>query len=284
MSTEVVKNGEATPDAVIAHSSEAALYESLALRGDVSMLKAVDKIAYYRQLCERLGLDPMAQPFLPLKLNGKEVFYATRAATDQLARLHNVTREVISREQISDVYVVKVRAVLPSGRFEESIGAVSIGGAKGELLANQLMKCETKAKRRSTLALLGLGMLDESEIETISPRAIERLQPYSIDESSALSAISAEEGAPMSESQGGSADVGAPTIEDDERAQLQNRLLQEIQTLRDLGIAYSQSQQQLKRVTGKSERKELTNEELEKAIAAFSEWSQQLAIQIKNSN
>ena len=112
--------------------------KSLALRGDVRMLKAGDKIAYYRQLCERLGLDPMTQPFLPLKLNGKEVFYATRAATDQLARLHNVTREVVSREQLADIYIVKVRAALPSGRFEESIGAVAIGGVKGEMLANRI--------------------------------------------------------------------------------------------------------------------------------------------------
>ena len=287
--TELVKNGEATPEAVIARPSEDALIESLALRGDISMLKAVDKVAYYRAMCERLGLDPMSQPFLPLKLNGKEVLYAARSATDQLARLHNVTREVISREQISDVYIVKVRASLPSGRFEESIGAVSIGGLKGEALANALMKCETKSKRRSTLALLGLGMLDESEIETIAPRAIEHLQPYQI-ETSALNQHDAEGGAPSDSATGDAlAADGAPTFTDEERAQedervnLQHRLLQEIQQLRDLGVAYSQAQQQLKRVTGKSERKELTNDELEKAIVSFSEWSKELAEKIRSN-
>ncbi|MDU5950540.1 MAG: hypothetical protein E6Z15_26195, partial [Paenibacillus macerans] len=34
-------------------------------------------------------------------------------------------------------------------------------------LANAIMKAETKAKRRVTLSLSGLGMMDESEIETI---------------------------------------------------------------------------------------------------------------------
>ena len=44
---------------------------------------------------------------------------------------------------------------------------MSIGGLKGDALANGLMKAETKAKRRVTLSLCGLGMLDDSEVETI---------------------------------------------------------------------------------------------------------------------
>ena len=37
----------------------------------------------------------------------------------------------------------------------------------GEALANAYMKAETKAKRRVTLSICGLGMLDETEVETI---------------------------------------------------------------------------------------------------------------------
>ena len=143
------------------------LYESLALRGDLSGLSPADKTQYYKSLCERLGLDPATQPFIPLKLNGKEILYASRGCTDQLARLHNVNRLIVSREEISGVYLIVCEASLPNGRSEQSTGAVSIGGQKGDQLANSLMKCETKAKRRATLSLLGLGMLDESELETI---------------------------------------------------------------------------------------------------------------------
>lgn len=148
----------------------AKLYESLALRGDISGLSPQEKTRYYAALCERLGLDPYTQPFTPLRLNGKEILYASRAATDQLARIHNVNRSVTSRERIEDVYIVTVRASLPNGRNEDAVGAVAIGGLKGEALANALMKAETKAKRRATLAILGLGMLDESEIDSI-PKA-----------------------------------------------------------------------------------------------------------------
>jgi hypothetical protein len=59
---------------------------------------------------------------------------------------------------------VTALASTPDGRTTESIGAVSIGNMKGDSLCNAMMKAETKAKRRATLDLLGLGMLDESEI------------------------------------------------------------------------------------------------------------------------
>jgi hypothetical protein len=44
---------------------------------------------------------------------------------------------------------------------------VALGTLKGDALANALMKCETKAKRRVPLSLAGLGWLDETELATI---------------------------------------------------------------------------------------------------------------------
>lgn len=101
-------------------------------------------------------------------------------ATDQLRRIHGVSTQILSRERIDDAYVVTARATDPSGRSDESIGAVSIGGLKGDALCNALMRAETKAKRRATLAFVGLGWLDESEVETIpSARRVplEQLHP-----------------------------------------------------------------------------------------------------------
>jgi hypothetical protein len=78
---------------------------------------------------------------------------------------------IVTREKLEDVYVVTARATLPTGRTDESVGAVTIAGLKGEALANAYMKCETKAKRRVTLSIVGLGMLDETELETIPRKA-----------------------------------------------------------------------------------------------------------------
>jgi hypothetical protein len=148
------------------------LYESLALKGDISGLKPAEKVRYFQELCQSLGLNPATQPLIPLTLNGKQIFYFAKGATDQLARIHGLRREVVSRERLDDVYIVTVRATLPDGRTEDSIGAVSIAGLKGDALCNALMKAETKGKRRVTISILGLGMMDESEIETIPTKAI----------------------------------------------------------------------------------------------------------------
>jgi hypothetical protein len=116
-----------------------------------------------------MGLDPFTKPFDILRLNGKEVLYCTRSGTQQLNKLHKVSHLITSRDTNAEagVYIVTSKASLPDGRCTESIGAVNIAGLKGEAYANAIMKAETKAKRRATLDLLGLGVLDESEAETI---------------------------------------------------------------------------------------------------------------------
>jgi hypothetical protein len=116
-----------------------------------------------------MGLDPFTKPFDILRLNGKEVLYCTRSGTQQLNKLHKVSHLITSRDTNAEagVYIVTSKASLPDGRCTESIGAVNIAGLKGEMYANAIMKAETKAKRRATLDLLGLGVLDESEAETI---------------------------------------------------------------------------------------------------------------------
>jgi hypothetical protein len=125
-----------------------------------------------------MGLDPFTKPFDILRLNGKEVLYCTRSGTQQLNKLHKVSHLITSRDTNAEagVYIVTSKASLPDGRCTESIGAVNIAGLKGEAYANAIMKAETKAKRRATLDLLGLGVLDESEAESIPNASVGALQ------------------------------------------------------------------------------------------------------------
>jgi hypothetical protein len=150
-------------------ASDESVVSALILNGDLSKLTASDKVKYYNGYCDRLGLDPFTKPFDILRLNNREVLYCTRTGTQQLNKLHNVSHNITSRDLIeaAGVYQVTAKASLPDGRCTESIGAVNIGGLKGEAYANAIMKAETKAKRRATLDLLGLGVLDESEVESI---------------------------------------------------------------------------------------------------------------------
>lgn len=141
--------------------------ESALISGDLSKLSADQRLSYYKNVCESLGLNQLTQPFSYITLNGKLTLYAKRDATDQLRKVHGVSITISAREKIDDLYVVTARARDKNGREDESTGAVNISGLKGDALANAFLKSETKAKRRVTLSICGLGLLDESEIETI---------------------------------------------------------------------------------------------------------------------
>jgi hypothetical protein len=145
------------------------IVQQVLLGGDLSKLNSEQRISFYNRVCESLGLNPLTQPFAYLKLSGKEVLYAKKDATEQLRFIHGISIDPagFTREVIEGVYVVTAPASMPSGRTDVSTGAVAIDGLKGENRANAMMKAETKAKRRVTLSICGLGMLDETEVETI---------------------------------------------------------------------------------------------------------------------
>ena len=142
--------------------------EKALIIGDLSALSATERVAYYRSVCESVSLNPLTRPFEYIMLNSKLTLYARKDATEQLRKLHGISTAIVGRETTEGVYVVTARAVDRAGRTEESIGGVPIEGLKGEARANALMKAETKAKRRVTLAICGLGFLDETEAESIS--------------------------------------------------------------------------------------------------------------------
>src|SRR6187431_1340240 len=142
--------------------------EQVLVNGDLARLTPAQRVSYYNRVCESLDLNPLTKPFDYISLNGKLVLYAKRDATEQLRSKRHVSVQIIARELVEDCYIVTARAVLPSGRQDESIGAVNIAGLKGENRANALMKAETKAKRRVTLSICGLGLLDETEVESVS--------------------------------------------------------------------------------------------------------------------
>lgn len=143
------------------------IIEAVIAKGDLAKLSPEERTRYYGEVCRSVGLNPLTKPFEYITLNGRLTLYARKDATDQLRSLRSVSVTIASREQVGDVYVVTARATTPDGRTDESIGAVAISSLKGDALANALMKAETKAKRRVTLSICGLGMLDETEMETI---------------------------------------------------------------------------------------------------------------------
>ena len=170
------------------------IMENVLINGNLAELSPEQRSTYYMKVCESVGLNPLTKPFEYIVLNDKLTLYAKRDATDQLRKVHGVSITIVSREKLDGVYVVTAKAVTKDGREDESTGAVAVekedgewksssnGGKryfakngktiplKGDDMANAVMKAETKAKRRVTLSICGLGLLDESELETIADK------------------------------------------------------------------------------------------------------------------
>ena len=188
--------------------------EQALLIGDISQMSDEVRIAYYVATCRSLGLNPLTKPFQALKTDdGKVVLYPDKGCAEQLRKLHRVSVRVIERQIIEDLYIVTVRATTPDGREEESQGIVPIAKPKGtwedyeyrgekkrrfkpafdqdghEVMvplsvaerANAMMRGETKAKRRVTLAICGLGLPDTDLEGDSHPMALD-LRPGAIED------------------------------------------------------------------------------------------------------
>lgn len=153
--------------AEMATMDSAAVLERVVVGGNLAELKPAERMMYYKAVCESVGLNPLTKPFEYITLNGKLTLYARRDCTDQLRTIKGVSITKLEREAVEGVYTVTAYAQDDKGRTDSAIGAVPIQGLQGEAKANAMMKAETKAKRRVTLSLCGLGMLDESETESI---------------------------------------------------------------------------------------------------------------------
>jgi hypothetical protein len=172
------------------------------MTGDLGQLTPEARQNYYLALCLSSGLNPLTRPFIVITAeSGEKVWYATKECAEQLRKLHHVSMRVLSREHTDDgMYIVTVEARLPSGRVEEAQGIVPMTKQKGTWETSQAGKryfkearstdgtpltqplfgkeradayhrAESKAKRRATLALCGLGLpeVDNPQVVRFDP-------------------------------------------------------------------------------------------------------------------
>ena len=157
MSKEVAKKVDATEG-----------LRKLLTKGDLGKLSENHQAEYLLELCKSLGLNPQTAPIQLIEFRGGVTKpYATKDCTEQLRSLHGVSVVKLETKNMGAVYSVTATVTDKHGRTDVATGVVTVEGMKGDNLCNQLMKAETKAKRRATLSICGLGFLDESEIETV---------------------------------------------------------------------------------------------------------------------
>ena len=145
----------------------AQLLEQVVVGGDLKGLSPAQRVTYYKQVCESIGLNPLTKPFDYITLSGKLTLYAKRDAADQLRDKKGISLGDPVITFSDGLCIVSIKATDKNGRADAEIGAVAVEGLKGEARANAIMKAITKAKRRVTLSICGLGWLDESEVDSI---------------------------------------------------------------------------------------------------------------------
>lgn len=143
--------------------------ERAIIKGDLRHLKGAEALMMYKRVCESVGLNYWTKPFGFIKMrDGSVQLYANKNCTDQLRSKNKVSIEIIDRGVTEDTLTVHVRATDSKGRKDEDFGSVPFSAhLKGEDRSNAIMRAVTKAKRRVTLSLCGLGWPDDTEIESI---------------------------------------------------------------------------------------------------------------------
>ena len=159
----------------ITPTDRSSIMESVLVKGDLSKLTPQERNDYYLAVCRSLGLNPLTKPLDYIVLSGKTVLYAKRDAADQLRKLNGVSIEITDKHFQDGLIVVTVKATDKTGRIDSDMGVVPMPKGADEIRSNAILKAVTKAKRRVTLSICGLGFLDESEVESIPQR--ERLEP-----------------------------------------------------------------------------------------------------------
>lgn len=154
----------------------AAVFERVVSTGDLNVLTPEQRLHYVATVCDQLGLNPLTSGFQYMTFEGKLTMYAGKQTAAQLGEIWGLD-VTIQYDRITDGLFV-VKGIATNGkRTVEDIGAVDLTTLKGRNLENGLMKAATKAKRRAVLGFTGMGILDESEVETLTGAITVEMDP-----------------------------------------------------------------------------------------------------------
>lgn len=142
--------------------------ERVIIGGDLRGLQPGQRLWYYGYRARHAGLDPLSQPFnwLSNRRTGGVSLYLNKEGAAQLRKKNNVSIEIVSAQEAGDYFEVRARAAI-DGRFDEDFGGASLRGLTGDDRMNAKALAYTRAKRRVTISIVGLGILDESEVSGV---------------------------------------------------------------------------------------------------------------------
>ena len=148
-----------------------AAIERVILNRDLRSLTEIERVQYNFALCRSLGLNPLTNPIDYLTNDGKMTPYVNAVGVAQIRSIHGISTKITARQMDKEFYFVTAEAVDSKGRKEESTAIVAMCDRYGKALlgqrkADRMMATETKAKRRATLALVGIPWDDGGNIKS----------------------------------------------------------------------------------------------------------------------
>lgn len=158
---------------------------NLVLTGDISKMNDIQRVEYYNQLCISLDLNPLTKPFdiILFPKNNKVSLYPNKYCAEQLRKKDGVSIYKTERIIEDNILIFKAYAKNKFGILDEATSSIPLVKIEkkwdsterdykptGNYIpmnpqekADAIMKCETKAKRRVTFSICGLGMADDPE-------------------------------------------------------------------------------------------------------------------------
>ncbi len=137
--------------------------------GSIKHLDDSSKRVLLAKICNAVGLNQYTMPFRIYRdVNGDEFVYATKECCAQLRHLNNISITSLEERIDGDFAICKVSGINKHGRVSFEIGSVNISILEGQDKSNGQMWAVTKAKRRLTLDLSGLGVLADIEVRDMN--------------------------------------------------------------------------------------------------------------------
>src|SRR5215467_13587952 len=138
--------------------------------GDLSKFSPDERLRFAQLMCERRGVDVRDGVVQLIRSQGRVVLYWNSLFTDSQRAVLGITIESLTWDIFDNICVARCEMRAADGRRDVDIGAVSVEGLKGVARENAIMKSLTKAKRRTTLSILGMGSSESEDLpETARP-------------------------------------------------------------------------------------------------------------------
>jgi hypothetical protein len=160
--------------AIVTKNLDETLLAKIVQSGNLAYLSESDRLVYYFSYCRQLKLNPLSRPFDYISEGEgdklKISLYPNTIAASQLRDSRNVSTRIVREEILLDgeVYSVLVEARM-GDRTEEATGKVGVKldeynkPLSGEAKAKLMKKAESQARRRATLAIVGLDAMGDGD-------------------------------------------------------------------------------------------------------------------------